>query len=98
MAGATLSMTTVRRGASIGRALTTGSRSQVEAERGGERHQIGSRLGPLAPDLKEAVLGRPAAVADAEPAGAVDQRGRLPDALACRRIGDRVEGTTDGEV
>src|SRR5882724_4784936 len=83
-AGATLSMTTVRRGASIDRAVTGGSRREIEAERGGERPQDVARVGSLAPELEEAVLGRPVPVPDAEAPGALDERGRPGDTLARR--------------
>src|SRR5438132_8761418 len=97
-AGATLSMTTVRRGASIERALMTGSRGEAEAQRGRERGQVAARVGPLGPDLEEPVLGRPVPVPDAETARAFDERGRLHDALARRRLGDGVEGAGDRAV
>src|SRR6266545_4123237 len=85
-------MTTVRRGASIDRAVTAGSPGQAEAELGRERQQDVARVGPLAPELEEAVLGRPVSVPDAQTARALDERRRPSDALARRWLGDGVEG------
>src|SRR5207237_4406091 len=97
-AGATRSMTTVRRGALIECVVTAGSLGEAEAERGREREQVTARVRPLGPDLEEPVLGRPVPVPDAETARAFDERGRLRDALARRRRGDDVEGACDRAV
>src|SRR5215470_18689693 len=85
------SMTTVRRGASIGRALTGESLCQAEAELGRERQELAPRVRPLGPDLEEPILCRPVAVPDAEPPRALDEGGRLRDALARRRLGHQLE-------
>src|SRR2546426_6324623 len=91
-------MTTVRRGASIDRAFTAGSPGKAEAERSRERQQDVARVGPLAPELEEAVLRRPVTVRDAEPPCALDERGRPGGALARRLLGDGVEGLGDRPV
>src|SRR5262245_61861258 len=86
-----LSMTTVRRGASIGRGLTAESRRQAEAERGREWQELAPRVRPLGPDLEESILRRPVAVPDGEPPRALDEGRRLRDALARRRLGHQLE-------
>src|SRR6266849_7797157 len=88
-------MTTVRWGASIDRTLTAGSRGEAEAKRGRERQQVSARVGPLAPDLEEPVLGRPVSVPDAQATRALDERGRPRNALARRGLGDGVERLAD---
>src|SRR5215510_863433 len=85
------SMTTVRRGASIGRRLTAESRGQAEAERGRERQELAPRVRPLGPDLEESILRRPVTVPDTEPPRALDEGGPLRDALARRRLGHELE-------
>src|SRR2546428_5127983 len=97
-AGAMRSMTTVRRGASIGRVVTAGSGSKIEGESRGERRERVARVGPLPPEQEEAVLGRPVTVRDAEAPRALDERGRAGDALARRLLGDGVEGLGDRPV
>src|SRR2546422_203036 len=88
------SMTTVRRGASIGRVVTAGSRGEIEAESGREQPERVARVGPLPPEQEEAVLGRPVTVRDAEAPRALDERGRPGDALARRLLGDGVARAT----
>jgi len=58
-------MTTVRRGASIGSTVTSGSRFEVEGERLGRVSTVGARR-TLAPELEEVVLGHPVPVAQVE--------------------------------
>src|SRR5215467_13600352 len=86
-----VSMTTVRRWASIARALTVESRRQAEAERARQRQELAPRVRPLGPDLEEPILRRPVAVPDAEPPRALDEGGRLRDALARRRLRHQLE-------
>src|SRR5215470_6108740 len=85
------SMRTVRRGASIERALTAKSCRQAEAELVRERQELASRVWPFGPDLEESILRRPVAVPDAEPPRALDERGGLRDAIARRRLGHQLE-------
>src|SRR2546428_5714651 len=97
-AGATASMTTVRRGASIGATVTRASRREIEAERVGERQQGRARVEALAPELEEAVLGRPVSVADVEVPRALDERDDPGDPLARGRRGDGRDGRDDRAV
>src|SRR6266850_5958388 len=96
--GATASMTTVRRGASIGSTVTSGSRFEVEGERLGKGCQQSARVGTLAPELEEVVLGHPVPVAQVEVVRALDERDRAYDALFRRRRGDGGDGREDRPV
>src|SRR5262245_14228660 len=89
------SMTTVRAGVSIGRGLTASSLVEIEAQSGGERLEALVGIGPLSPDLKEAILCRPVTVGDGEAPRAVDERRRPPDALLGRLGGNDVEHPGD---
>src|SRR5256885_16925399 len=90
-------MTTVRRGASIGRAVTAGSRGEIEAEGDRERPQRAARVGPIPPELEEAVLSRPVAVPDVEAPGVLDERDHPGDTPSRRLLGDRIEGLRSEE-
>src|SRR5258706_13551607 len=85
-------MTTVRRGASTGPPVTGGSRLELEGELFGKGYQYPARVGVLAPELEEVILGHPVPVADVEPPRALDEGDRAGDVLLRRRRGDRGDG------
>src|SRR2546423_8991163 len=86
------SMTTVRCGASTDPPVTGGSCLELEGEFFGKGDQYPARVGMLAPELEEVILGHPVPVADVEPPRALDERDRAGDVLLGRRRGDRRDG------
>src|SRR5438046_2884458 len=91
-------MTAVRRGASMGARVTTRSRFEIEGERVGKRQQNPARLGVLAPELEEVVLGHPLPVAEVEASRALDEGDRAGDERFFRSRGDRGDGPDDRAV
>src|SRR5438093_11628774 len=96
-AGATASITTVRRGWTIAPTWAP-SRGQREAERRGARLQHGAPLGPGAPELVELVLRGPVPVPERERTRVLDERDGRADALGRGRLRHPLERAPHGAV